>query len=138
MPIPGWMVQTILYVPRRRMVLLNVPERLVLEWNFAGPLRTVTLCGSSPTQRQRTVVPLETVFELGRKTSSSTRTVVAANAGIATATATEMATASAASARNFFMCGGSLEDGGLAVRTEDLLQGLDDLTLGRVDASGVD
>src|SRR5215208_4526176 len=56
-----WIEQTIVYVPARRRVLLNVPDLLSDERNFTGPLVTATLCSCLPVQRHVTLVPFLTV-----------------------------------------------------------------------------
>ena len=38
-----------------------MPELIVLDLNFTGPLETVTLCGESPAKFHLTVVPFLTV-----------------------------------------------------------------------------
>src|SRR5215211_287832 len=50
-----WIVQMILYVPRRVSFLLYVPERFVREWNRTGPRATVTLWGFLPSHSHSTV-----------------------------------------------------------------------------------
>src|SRR6476661_3404587 len=67
---------------------VKVPLDWVFEWNFFGPLVTVTLCGRLLFHFQTTFVPALTVTRLGEKELSLMLTVfVAARAGMATAAA---------------------------------------------------
>src|SRR4051794_6953031 len=85
---------------------LKLPFVCVLEWNFFGPLTTVTLCGALPVHFQTTAVPRLTLtvalFEERTKKLSPTFTVfVAASAGMAKAAAA--ATTARASTRKRFI-----------------------------------
>src|SRR3954454_9299485 len=100
------MVQTIREVPLVCGLALKEPFVCVLEWNFFGPLVTVTLCGAVPVHFQTTVVPRLTLRVFGRKKLSPILTVLdAPKAGMATAPARAANAATSTRARTLFMWG---------------------------------
>src|SRR5689334_13159730 len=115
---------------------VNVPLDWVFEWNFFGPLVTVTLCGRLLFHFQTTFVPALTVSLLGEKELSLTLTdFVAARAGMAAAARTRTA---ARGRTRRFMPRTLSEDGGLREGAPHVLERLDDLALGGVHAGGVE
>src|ERR671933_3034708 len=103
---PGWIWQTIVYVPLVLNFLRTVP--LVLTPAILprfGPLVMITLCGSEPVHWNFTVSPEWMVSRDGPNFRwGPTLTVfVAANAGTAIAAAT-VATATSSAMRRFMRC----------------------------------